>query len=76
MSALLKPDFGLHPNPDEVDAVFECPLAFLMDEANHRLDTRAWRGVMRSTYAMTFGEHYIWGVTAGILRDLFERVYR
>ena len=54
---------------------FECPLAFLMDQANHRRESREWRGRLRSYYAMPYGEHYIWGVTAGILRNLYERVY-
>jgi hypothetical protein len=30
----------------------------------------------RHYYALTFGEHYIWGVTAGILRNLHDRIYR
>jgi hypothetical protein len=36
--------------------------------------TRA-EGVVRRYYAMPFGERYIWGVTAGILRNLYERIY-
>jgi 8-oxo-dGTP pyrophosphatase MutT (NUDIX family) len=73
--ALVEPGFGLTINPAEVDEVFECPLAFLMDPANHRRESREWRGAMRSYYAMPFGDHYIWGVTAGILRTLYERIY-
>jgi 8-oxo-dGTP pyrophosphatase MutT (NUDIX family) len=74
--AVVEPGFTLTLNPSEVDDVFECPLDFLMAEANHRLETREWRGLMRSFYAMPFGERYIWGVTAGILRNLFERIHR
>jgi 8-oxo-dGTP pyrophosphatase MutT (NUDIX family) len=73
---LLAGDFTPSPNPTEVDGTFEVPLAFLMDPANHRRETRDWRGAQRSYYAMPYGEHYIWGVTAGILRNLYERVYR
>jgi 8-oxo-dGTP pyrophosphatase MutT (NUDIX family) len=62
-------------NRAEVDDVFEVPLAFLMDDANHALHSRDWKGVVRRYYAMPFGERYIWGVTAGILRNLYERVY-
>jgi 8-oxo-dGTP pyrophosphatase MutT (NUDIX family) len=69
-------DFDQKLNLDEVEAVFEVPLAFLMAEANHRRESREWRGALRSYYAMPYGEHYIWGVTAGILRTLYERVYR
>jgi 8-oxo-dGTP pyrophosphatase MutT (NUDIX family) len=72
---LLAPRFTLALNPAEVDDTFECPLAFLMNPANHRRESREWRGAMRSYYAISFGEHYIWGVTAGILRNLYERVY-
>jgi len=62
-------------NRTEVDDAFEVPLAFLMDVANHALHSRDWKGVVRRYYAMPFGERYIWGVTAGILRNLYERVY-
>jgi hypothetical protein len=51
------------------------PLAFLMEPANHQRKTRDWKGIERSYYAMPFGERYIWGVTAGILRNLYERIY-
>jgi len=74
--AQIEPGFTLTLNKDEVEDTFECPLDFLMAEANHRRETREWRGVMRSYYAMPFGERYIWGVTAGILRTLFERIHR
>ena len=36
---------------------------------------RDWNGIERHYYAMPFGERYIWGITAGILRNLYERVY-
>ncbi len=54
---------------------FEVPLAFLMDENNHQRRSREFRGVTRQYYAMPFGDRYIWGVTAGILRNLYERIY-
>jgi 8-oxo-dGTP pyrophosphatase MutT (NUDIX family) len=59
----------------EVADAFEVPLAFLMDAQNHALHSRDWKGVTRRYYAMPFGERYIWGVTAGILRNLYERLY-
>ena len=62
-------------NRTEVDDAFEVPLVYLMDAQNHALHSRDWKGVMRRYYAMPFGERYIWGVTAGILRNLYERVY-
>jgi 8-oxo-dGTP pyrophosphatase MutT (NUDIX family) len=74
--ARVTPGFTLALNPDEVDAVFEVPLAFLMAEENHKLHSREWRGMTRTVYAMPYGERQIWGVTAGILRNLYERVWR
>jgi 8-oxo-dGTP pyrophosphatase MutT (NUDIX family) len=62
-------------NEHEVADAFEVPLAFLMDAQNHALHSRDWQGVQRRYYAMPFGERYIWGVTAGILRNLYERLY-
>ena len=74
--ARVKPDFNLTLNADEVEAAFEVPLGFLMEEANHQRHSREWNGLMRHYYAMPFGDRYIWGVTAGILRNLWERIYR
>ncbi|GLS23990.1 hypothetical protein GCM10007874_70110 [Labrys miyagiensis] len=73
--ALADPGMVLHLNPDEVSGVFECPLAFLMDPANHVAERREWRGIMRHYYSMPWQGHYIWGVTAGIIHTLYERVY-
>ena len=64
------------PNPDEVEDVFEVPLTFLMDPLNHQKQSRDWEGKRRYFYAMPFGERYIWGVTAGIIRSFYETVYR
>ena len=73
--ARVKPDFTLTLNPREVTETFEVPLAFLMEPANHQLKTRDWKGIAREYYAMPFENRYIWGITAGILRNLYERVY-
>ncbi|CAN0655719.1 CoA pyrophosphatase [Nitratireductor aquimarinus] len=72
---IVRPGFRLHLNPDEVDAAFEVPLAFLMDPANHRRESRLWQEKERFYYTMPFGERFIWGVTAGIIRTLYERLY-
>ncbi len=73
--ARIKPDFALTLNPSEVTETFEVPLDFLMTPANHQRKTRDWKGIARDYYAMTFGDRYIWGITAGILRNLYDRVY-
>lgn len=72
--AQVTPGFSLQPDPQEVDAIFEVPLAFLVDEANHRIDTRMFRGTQRHYYAIPHGDRYIWGVTAGIIRALTRRL--
>ena len=73
--ALIDPSFTLSLNRHEVDEVFEAPFAFLMDPSNHRLDEREWRGQKRKFYAMPHGERYIWGATAGMLRNLYEKLF-
>jgi 8-oxo-dGTP pyrophosphatase MutT (NUDIX family) len=73
--ARIRPGFKLRINEDEVDDVFEVPLAFLMDPLNHQLHAKEFRGIERHYYAMPFAERYIWGATAGILRVLYERIY-
>ncbi|MBO9422301.1 MULTISPECIES: CoA pyrophosphatase [Stappiaceae] len=64
------------PNPDEVEDVFEVPFEFLMNPANHQKLSREWQGKRRYFYAMPFAGRHIWGVTAGIIRSLYDTVYR
>ena len=73
--AKVRPGFTLRINPSEVDDAFEVPLAFLMNPVNHQLQSKEFRGVERFYYAMPYGERYIWGATAGILRVLYERIF-
>lgn len=61
-------------DPGEVAGVFEAPLDFLMDPANRQRHTRTWQGIERAFYAMPWGEHYIWGATAGMLKGLADRL--
>ncbi len=75
MVARVRPGFTLTPNPAEVQDIFEVPLTFLMGPENHQRHSREWRGLTRSYYAMPFGDRYIWGATAGMLRRLYERLY-
>jgi len=64
---LVRPPFDLHPDPNEVAEVFEVPLAFLMDSANHQQHSLHYRGKLRNFFAMPYGDYYIWGATAGII---------
>jgi 8-oxo-dGTP pyrophosphatase MutT (NUDIX family) len=73
--ARVAPGYRLTINQSEVADAFEVPLAFLMEPLNHQRHTRDWKGIERAYYAMPFGERYIWGVTAGIVRNLYERIY-
>jgi 8-oxo-dGTP pyrophosphatase MutT (NUDIX family) len=73
--AVVRPGFTLKLNPDEVDDVFEVPLAFLMDPANHHRGSRLWRGLNRTFLEMPYQERRIWGITAGIVHVLYERLY-
>jgi 8-oxo-dGTP pyrophosphatase MutT (NUDIX family) len=74
--ARVAPGFKLTLSPQEVEDTFEVPLAFLMQPVNHQRHSREWKGMQRTFYAIPFGERYIWGVTAGILRNLYERICR
>ncbi len=72
---VVRTPFDLVPNADEVADIFEAPLSFLMDPANHRRESRVVGGRERFYYAMPYEKRFIWGVTAGILRGLYERLY-
>ncbi len=73
--AFVTPGFAAKLDPREVLEVFEVPLSFLMDEANHQKDSREWRGRRRSFYAMPYEGRYIWGATAGMLKNMHTRLF-
>jgi 8-oxo-dGTP pyrophosphatase MutT (NUDIX family) len=60
------------PDPFEVAEVFEAPLRFFRDPLNRKLESRTFQGRQRFFYAYPWGEHYIWGATAGMLNNLVE----
>ncbi len=72
--AIVREGFELTLDPNEVADAFEVPLAFLMDARNHKTHVRPWRGAERRYYAMPFEHRYIWGATAGIMKNLHERL--
>ncbi|MCC5977137.1 MAG: CoA pyrophosphatase [Salinarimonas sp.] len=72
---LVREGFRLSLNPFEVAEIFEVPAGFLMNPENHEVQVRLWNGRLRQYYAMPYQRHYIWGVTAGMLRHLYERLY-
>ena len=82
--ALIEPGFELKPNPHEVADVFEVPLAYLMNPANHRRHSVELDGLTREWLSMPYldnsaqqadgvsTERFIWGATAGMLRNLYR----
>jgi 8-oxo-dGTP pyrophosphatase MutT (NUDIX family) len=70
---LLTPPFEVAADPHEVAEIFEVPLAYLMNGAHHRrLSIDLPTGGRRSFYAMPYERFFIWGATAGMLRNLFH----
>ncbi|CAN5527791.1 CoA pyrophosphatase [soil metagenome] len=81
---LVKPGFQLQPNPGEVADVFEVPLGFLMNPAHHQRHETEFDGVVRQWLSMPYTEpvdvaagsesreRYIWGATAGMLRNFYR----
>jgi 8-oxo-dGTP pyrophosphatase MutT (NUDIX family) len=72
--AEIQADAALLPNPDEVDEIFELPLEFLLDPVNLRREGREWNGIWRSYYAFAYEKRHIWGATAGIIKNLQDRL--
>lgn len=70
---LLHPPLAFDPDEFEVAEIFEVPLSFIMDPANHQRHSRLMpSGEKRWYYAMPYEERYIWGATAGMLVNLYE----
>ncbi len=73
--ALVQPGFSITPNHYEVADVFEVPLDFLLDPANHRRHVVDWAGARRQWLSMPYQdgatERFVWGATAGMLRNLY-----
>lgn len=82
---LVSPNCQLSPNTQEVDDVFEVPLSFLMNPANHQRHAMDWQGQKRHWFSMPYLEtrpnasgeleaieRFIWGATAGMLRNFYR----
>ncbi len=72
---VLPADFVAQPDPTEVADVFEAPLNFLFNTANHQTGTAFYKGKHREFTEMPWQGFRIWGVTAGIIRDLYMNLY-
>ena len=71
---LVQPPFDLKQNHDEVAEIFEAPLVFLLDPANHLRHSMQSDGRLRYYYAIQYGDYYIRGVTAGLLVNFYRHV--
>jgi len=73
---LVSPPFDLRPDAFEVAEIFEVPLAFFLDPANHQRNRVIAQGTERQYYAMPYGPYYIWGATAGMLMNFYRYLTR
>jgi len=68
--------FDIRPEPGEVDEVFSVPLSHVLNPANYHVQSRRWRGQMRSYFTVPYGPYYIWGATARMLRAWTDQMTR
>lgn len=73
---LVRPPLQLRPDEFEVDEIFEVPLRFLIDPANHQKNSVTHQGLRRQYFALPYGQYYIWGATAGMLMNFYTQVTR
>ncbi len=73
---LVHASYQLQLDSREVDEAFEVPLRFLMTVDNHQKHSRIWQGKNRAYYAIPYEDKFIWGATAGMLKNFYDRVYQ
>ena len=71
---LIKPPFKLIRQEDEVAEIFEVPLDFLIEPKNFKRYAREFNGTVHHHFSLTWQSYFIWGATAGMLRNLSERL--
>jgi 8-oxo-dGTP pyrophosphatase MutT (NUDIX family) len=74
--AVVPPDLPWTLSEREVAAVFEVPLAFLLDPANQIEADMVWRGVDRRYWELHWQDRRIWGATAAMIVNLSRRLPR
>jgi 8-oxo-dGTP pyrophosphatase MutT (NUDIX family) len=72
---MIEPPFDLDPHDHEVAEVFEAPLDYVLDPDNFERHSRQYEGSERFYFAVTWGDYYIWGATAGMLRNLSSIIW-
>jgi 8-oxo-dGTP pyrophosphatase MutT (NUDIX family) len=73
--ALVREGFSLAPAIGEVDEIFEVPLEFILNDQNRELHSRSWAGSKRHFYAYTHEGRFIWGATAGMIKNMSEMLH-
>ena len=73
---VIAPPSRLAPDENEVAEIFEVPLDFLIEPANHRFETRVRGNVERQFYAIPYRGYFIWGLTARFVVDLSKILRR
>ena len=73
---IVQPPFELNPDANEVAEIFEVPLAFVLDAANHQRHSREFEGQQRHFFAIPYEGRYIWGATAGMIVNLHRFLMR
>ena len=71
---IVEPGFTLSLDEFEVAEAFEVPLSFLLDPANHKLEKGVWKGIERYYWTMPYKGYEIWGATAGMLVNLYQKL--
>lgn len=66
----IDPPVSFTMDPREVAEVFEMPISFVMDTANHRRETALVDGKQREFWVLDYPGHRVWGATATILVSL------
>ena len=72
---MIDPSFSLKIDDREVAEVFEVPVSFLMNPANHQRHSIEYEGTRRFYYAISYKDYYIWGATAGMLKSMYDTLY-
>ena len=75
-SSILLSNFIATIDTNEVAETFKVPFDFLMDSKNHKLQSAEWKGMIRKFYTISYESYKIWGATAGMIRNLHERIER
>ena len=64
----------LKPNEGEVDEIFQIPLSVILDKDNFEMDSNLFKGIRRSYYTLDWNAYHIWGATAGMLKNLSDKI--